>query len=108
MLAPLIGGAVLGNLPRFGLNPIKAEYELWYLRAYFVFAIIVYFRWALLVINSICDYLGINCLTIPYPPPSITKKAEVAANGHSLNGVKYENAGNRKTYSASVEEVKEL
>ncbi|KAI9806929.1 MAG: hypothetical protein M1833_002587 [Piccolia ochrophora] len=64
MLAPLIGGAVLGNLPRFGLNPVSAGVELWYLRGYFVFAMIVYFRWALLVINSICNYLGIGCLTI--------------------------------------------
>ncbi|KAL8649568.1 MAG: hypothetical protein Q9210_004322 [Variospora velana] len=64
MLAPLIGGAVLGNLPLLGLSAVTASVELWYLRAYFVFALVVYFRWALLVINSICDYLGINCLTI--------------------------------------------
>ena len=68
MLAPLLGGAVLGNLPRVGLPAISAEAELWYLRAYFVFALIVYFRWALLVINSICAYLGINCLTITEKP----------------------------------------
>ncbi|KAI9805421.1 MAG: hypothetical protein M1825_000672 [Sarcosagium campestre] len=64
MLAPLIGGMLLGNLPRFGLQQVTAKTELWYLRAYFVFALIVYSRWALLVINSICAYLGINCLTI--------------------------------------------
>ncbi|KAI9842370.1 MAG: hypothetical protein M1837_007290 [Sclerophora amabilis] len=64
MLAPLIGGAVLANLPRLGLPAVDAQTELWYLRGYFVFALIVYFRWALLVINSICAYLGINCLTI--------------------------------------------
>ena len=68
MLIPLIGGAVLGNLPRFGLSPVSAESELWYLRAYLVFAVVVYFRWALLVINSICAYLGINCLTITEKP----------------------------------------
>lgn len=68
MLIPLIGGALLGNLPRIGLPPVTAEVELWYLRAYLVFAMVVYFRWALLVINSICAYLGINCLTITKRP----------------------------------------
>lgn len=66
MLSPLVGGAVLGNLPRIGLPAASATIELWYLRAYFIFAMIVYFRWAFLVINSICSFLGINCLTIPY------------------------------------------
>ena len=65
MLIPLLGGAILGNLPRVGLPAIDASVELWYLRSYFVFAVVVYFRWAFLVINSICGYLGINCLTIP-------------------------------------------
>ena len=64
MLVPLVGGAVLGNLPRFGLPPVSVTTELWYLRGYFVFAMIAYFRWAFLVINSICLYLDINCLTI--------------------------------------------
>jgi ethanolaminephosphotransferase len=41
------------------------------LRAYLVFAVIVYFRWALLVINAICGYLGIQCLRImPKDPPA--------------------------------------
>ena len=64
MLAPLVGGAVIVNLPYLGFPRIGVETELWYLRAYFVFAVVVYFRWALLVINSICAYLEINCLTI--------------------------------------------
>ena len=68
MMIPLIGGAMLGNLPRIGLSAVTAEVELWYLRAYFVFAMVAYFRWALLVINSICAYLGINCLTITKKP----------------------------------------
>ena len=81
MLFPLIGGAILGNLPRIGLPAVTAPVELWYLRGYFVFALVVYFRWALLVINSICDYLGINCLTItPKPAPNQTASTE-AANG---------------------------
>ncbi len=64
MLVPLVGGAVLGNLPRLGLPAVSAQTELWYLRGYFGFASVVYLRWAILVINSICEYLGINCLTI--------------------------------------------
>jgi ethanolaminephosphotransferase len=66
MLAPLIGGAVLGNLPTFGLEAISHEKELLYLRSYFGFAVIAYGTWAYTVINSICEYLGINCLTIPH------------------------------------------
>ncbi len=68
MLAPLIGGAVLANLPFLsGGQPsaVSASTELWYLRGYFIFALIVYFRWAILVINRICTFLDINCLTIP-------------------------------------------
>ena len=48
--------------------PVSSFVELWYLRGYFVFAVIVYFRWAMLVIDGICGYLGIQCLSIPYTP----------------------------------------
>lgn len=65
MLWPLVGGAILGNLPLLGFPQISAQAELYYLYGYFVFAAIVYFRWAYLVITSICNYLGINALTIP-------------------------------------------
>jgi ethanolaminephosphotransferase len=64
LLVPLIGGALLANLPRVGLPPVSPELEAWYLRAYFVFALVVYMRWAFLVISKICAFLGINCLTI--------------------------------------------
>jgi ethanolaminephosphotransferase len=64
MLTPLIGGAILGNLPRFGLPAISAGFELWYLRLYLVFAFVAYMHWAFLVINRITTFLGINCLTI--------------------------------------------
>ena len=53
MLAPLMAGAVLANLPAVGLQPLfNSVSELWYLRAYLVFACVVYGRWAYLVINS--------------------------------------------------------
>lgn len=82
MLVPLVGGAILGNLPRLGLSPVTAHTELWYLRAYFAFAVAVYFRWALLVINSICAYLGINCLTIgDKVAPGQTKEGTRTAPG---------------------------
>ncbi|KAI9773778.1 MAG: hypothetical protein M1835_006102 [Candelina submexicana] len=82
MLIPLVGGAFLGNLPRFGLSAIDPFTELWYLRGYFVFAVVAYFRWAVLVINSICGYLGINCLTIgDKASPGQRKEGEKVAAG---------------------------
>ncbi|KAI2601913.1 CDP-alcohol phosphatidyltransferase [Hypoxylon sp. NC1633] len=88
MLAPLVGGAILGNLPRFGLDPISAELEKYYLWGYFVFATVVYFRWAYLVTSSICNFLGINCLTIPLEKQLENKrKQELLANG-TANGKK--------------------
>lgn len=76
MLAPLVTGAVLANLPYLGFPALPNTVELWYLRAYLVFAVVIYFRWALLVIDSICSYLGIKCLTIvpkttPAMPPGL-------------------------------------
>ena len=78
LMAPLIGGAVLVNAPKAGFRPLSPRWELIYLYGYFLFAIIVYFRWALLVINSICNYLGIKCLTIPRKKENIGK--------HEANG----------------------
>ncbi|KAJ5232486.1 hypothetical protein N7468_005442 [Penicillium chermesinum] len=60
---PLVGGAILVNLPRIGI-PVSAGFELWYLRLFFLFALVVYMHWAVLVINRITTFLGINCLTI--------------------------------------------
>jgi ethanolaminephosphotransferase len=86
MLVPMIGGALLVNHPYFTIpgttfGPVSASFELWYLRAYFVFAAIVYGRWAHLVITSICDYLGINCLTIPKKPAEKNARPNGTANG---------------------------
>jgi len=89
MLVPLIGGAILANLPYLGFARISAIQELWYLRLYFVFAVVAYFRWALLVINSICSYLGINCLTITEKPApgQNTNSKQITVNG-GLSGKK--------------------
>ncbi|OCK84708.1 ethanolaminephosphotransferase 1 [Lepidopterella palustris CBS 459.81] len=92
MLGPLVGGAVLVNYPHLPIpfklwGPVSQEVEAWYLRGYFVFAAVVYARWAILVIGSICEYLGINCLTIPSKRPlgekvgNGTAKANGVANG---------------------------
>ncbi|KAM7206947.1 Cholinephosphotransferase 1 [Rhypophila sp. PSN 637] len=87
MLWPLVGGAVLFNLPVLGFAPLSAQVEHAYLWGYLVFAAIVYFRWAYLVTTSICRFLGINCLTIPYEKQVANKKAALeakkAANGHA-------------------------
>lgn len=64
LLLPLVGGAVLTNLPRLGISALGPTAELWYLRAYFVFALVAYLRWARIVVDRICLYLDINCFTI--------------------------------------------
>ena len=64
LIIPLVGGAVLGNLPRFGFQTISKEAELWYLRAYLLFAFVAYSHWARFVIHRITTFLDINCLTI--------------------------------------------
>jgi ethanolaminephosphotransferase len=40
---------------------------------------VVYFRWAYLVITSICNFLGINALTIPKEKQLANKLAARAA-----------------------------
>lgn len=92
MLWPLVGGAVLGNLPRLGLGlpAVSAPVEHAYLLAYLAFAAVAYFRWAYLVTTSICAFLGISCLTIPYEKQRENEKiARVVANGMA-NGRKVE------------------
>ncbi|KAJ9486251.1 hypothetical protein VN97_g7090 [Penicillium thymicola] len=64
MQAPLIGGAVLINLPIIGFPAIAPWLEMLYLWVYFFFALVIYMHWAVLVINRITTFLGINCLTI--------------------------------------------
>lgn len=41
------------------------ESEYFCIALYFVLALVLYLRWAVLVIDSICTYLGIQCLVIP-------------------------------------------
>ncbi|KAH6687825.1 cholinephosphotransferase 1, partial [Plectosphaerella plurivora] len=84
MLWPLVGGAVLANIPRLGYEAVSAKTELLYLWAYFFFALVVYSRWAYLVVTSICNFLGINALTIPKEKQLENQRAlaaEKAQNG---------------------------
>ncbi|QIW96246.1 hypothetical protein AMS68_001764 [Peltaster fructicola] len=78
LLNPLVLGAILVWLPLFGLEPVSADVELYFLWSYFVLAVIVYFRWAYLVINAICDYLGIRCLTIPQEKVEAARRQQQA------------------------------
>ncbi|KAK4499035.1 hypothetical protein PRZ48_009547 [Zasmidium cellare] len=76
LLAPLIGGAVMVNLPHLGFEPVSSEVQLYYLWAYFIVSMVVYFRWAYLVCNAICNYLGISCLTIPEEKWKVLKQQQ--------------------------------
>ena len=82
MLTPLVGGVVIGNLPLLGLPQISPALELYYLWAYFIYANIVYFRWAYIVITAICDFLGINALTIPKEKQIANRQARNAMKQH--------------------------
>ncbi|KAF1808716.1 cholinephosphotransferase-like protein [Eremomyces bilateralis CBS 781.70] len=83
MLTPLIAGAAIGNLPLVGLPPIRPDLELWYLRAYFLYASVVYGRWAVLVIEAFCRFLGIKALTVPPEKVQAAKAKQESANGYA-------------------------
>ncbi|KAL2798124.1 CDP-alcohol phosphatidyltransferase-domain-containing protein [Aspergillus keveii] len=80
---PLIGGAILANLPYFGLPAVSASLELFYLRTYFLFAFVAYMYWATLIINRITTFLGINCLTIRRDRPTERETPFRAATAES-------------------------
>ncbi|KAG7149365.1 putative CDP-alcohol phosphatidyltransferase class-I family like protein [Verticillium longisporum] len=91
MLWPLVGGAFIGNLPRFGVAAVTAKAELIYLWAYFFFALVVYSRWAYLVVTSICNFLGINALTIPREKQMANEQAFAAqAALNDMNGKRHD------------------
>jgi ethanolaminephosphotransferase len=86
LLIPLVGGALLANLPRLGFSAIHPTAELWYLRAYFIFAISAYMRWAYVVIDKICAYLDINCLTIKRRESTKLTSKDMWPSKSSANG----------------------
>ena len=79
LLIPLFAVSIIINLPliipsfdlpstnlrliaRFPVTTAKSEeYFIW---GYLVFAAVIYFRWAFVVIDRICTFLDINCFTI--------------------------------------------
>lgn len=73
LLLPLLGGAILSNIDQVGFEPMTRSFEHSYLIAYFIFAFVVYSNWAWKVIQAICGFLDINCLTIK---PSVKDSSE--------------------------------
>lgn len=63
-MAPLVGGAVMAWLPLFGYEQVSPNFERWYIYGYLIYAMALYFTWAVRAINRICAVLDINCLTI--------------------------------------------
>ena len=114
MFVPLMIGAALVNGPVLGLyvslatitpSPLHGKQkkkntnslyspqlspatELLYLRFSFIFSVVVYGRWAMLVINGICAYLGIKCLRIPYKKPGEVSHSTSTANGGATRKMK--------------------
>ncbi|OQN99320.1 hypothetical protein B0A48_14296 [Cryoendolithus antarcticus] len=86
LLIPLVGGAVMAWLPLFGLPAVSSSFEATYLWAYFALSLVVYFRWAFLVVNAICDYLGITCLTIPEEKWKALEREQSAEREKTMNG----------------------
>lgn len=86
MLLPLMGGALLTNLPRFGYNPISANVEAQYLRGYFIFAVAAYTSWAFAVIDAFCGFLDINCLTIKQRKVDTAEVERFEGDAKQLNG----------------------
>ncbi|KAI8065332.1 uncharacterized protein B0P05DRAFT_553879 [Gilbertella persicaria] len=67
LLIPLVIGAIVANVPYVTtMIPLfTPETEYVYIIVYFFVSLVLYLRWAVLVIDSICNYLGIRCLVIP-------------------------------------------
>jgi ethanolaminephosphotransferase len=87
LLLPLMGGAVLVNLPYLGFDAVSADIEHYYLWTYFVVSVVVYFRWAYLVINAITNYLGIQCMTIPEDKwKALQREKQESKKGSHMNG----------------------
>lgn len=102
MLFPLVGGAVLANLPRLGLPAVSARVELAYLYGYFVFAMVAYIRWAVLVTSAICEYLGINALTIPHEKTVANRKREAEEKRAKQQQKQQQAGGNNNARGATA------
>ncbi|KAJ8101878.1 CDP-alcohol phosphatidyltransferase-domain-containing protein [Lipomyces tetrasporus] len=68
LMVPVYIAPLLFNwLPSVGMTVFTGKFELLYLWAYAIFSFTYFMAWARVVINAICDYLGINCFTIKTP-----------------------------------------
>ncbi|KAK9493863.1 CDP-alcohol phosphatidyltransferase-domain-containing protein [Lipomyces doorenjongii] len=68
LMVPVYIAPLLFNwLPSVGMTLFTGKFELLYLWAYAIFSFTYFMAWARVVINAICDYLGINCFTIKTP-----------------------------------------
>ncbi|KAF8606371.1 ethanolaminephosphotransferase [Ceratobasidium sp. AG-I] len=63
VISPVLGGVLLVNLNRFGLN-IPPAVEIWYIHAALLFSFVSWQCWAIVACKRFCKSLGINCLTI--------------------------------------------
>ncbi|RUS20467.1 choline ethanolaminephosphotransferase [Endogone sp. FLAS-F59071] len=68
MMVPLIVGCVNANLPVIaGIQPFfTGDKEAPFLWAAFAFSLAYYLHFSISVINDLCDYFDINCLTIKH------------------------------------------
>lgn len=74
LMFPLFVGALLVNTVPLTYPSLEiAKWESVYLWGFLAYALIGYANWIYHVINSFCDFLDINCLTIKRLPPKFSK-----------------------------------
>ncbi|KAG9099221.1 hypothetical protein FS749_001788 [Ceratobasidium sp. UAMH 11750] len=63
VMLPILGGTVLANLGRLGVN-VPPGVEIWYTHLALLFSFVSWQLWAAVACQSFCRTLGIYCLTI--------------------------------------------
>jgi ethanolaminephosphotransferase len=64
MIPLLIGTLLFGILPASGFPSPGSEFEVAYLWLFFVFNVVYFARYAQLVIDAICGFLGISAFSV--------------------------------------------
>ncbi|KAG8765098.1 hypothetical protein FRC12_007685, partial [Ceratobasidium sp. 428] len=62
VILPILGGALLANIGRLGLN-VSPAIEIWYTHAALLFSFVSWQLWAVVACQRFCKTLGIYCLT---------------------------------------------